>query len=159
MKGKQLETGKGFDFSKKYKVSIWASQHAYADIPDDYFEESFNKNKKRATNTWSNNFKMRYFKPEQMETNGSAEGVVDIKIAAGECSFSASFIDNLMSKAKKKNLLEITWVVLLFEYEYSTKLSSVDKDEYLTFIGAFNYDDEADSVHELSDPINEPCES
>jgi len=140
-----------YDFSKKNKVSVWASQHPYADIPDAYFEETFSRNNTRATNTWSKNFRLKYFLPENMETNGAMEGLIDIKQAVGECSFSASFMDVLMSKARKKQLEQVTWVVLLFEHEYSVKLSATGKDEYLTFLGAFDYDDDADSLYEVEE--------
>ncbi len=135
-----------FLFSKKYKVTVWASKIPYASIPDDYFEETFSKNNTRARNTWSNNFKIRYFRPEDMETNGAQVGSVSIEKAIGECSFSTSYIDTLMSKARKKNLLEITWVILLFDFEYSSKVTNVKQDEILTLLGAFSYDDSSDSV-------------
>jgi len=138
-------------FAKKNKVSIWASQHPYADIPEGYFEETFSKNNTRAINQWSNNFRMRYFRPEDMETNGSQDDSINIKQAVGECSFSCSYIDTLLSKAKKKNIQEVTWVILLFEYEYSAKISGVESDEYVTLLGAFNYDDDADSLYEVED--------
>jgi len=142
---------KGYLFAKKNKVSIWASKHPYEDIPDDYFEESFSKNNTRARNTWSDNFKMRYFRPEEMETNGAIDGTRPIGEVAGECSFSTSYIDTLMSKAKKKDMLEITWLVLLFDYEYSAKTSGVESDEYLTLLGAFSYDDDAENLVELEE--------
>ena len=142
---------KGFLFSKKYKVSIWASKYPYADIPDAYFEERFSKNNTRAQNQWSDNFKMRYFRPDEMETNGAVEGLRSIEQVAGECSFSESYIQPMMSKAKKKNMLEVSWLVLLFDYEYSSKQTNVEKDDYLTLIGAFNYDDEADSLFEIEE--------
>jgi hypothetical protein len=135
-----------FLFSKKNKVSVWASQHPYADIPDDYFEETFFKNNTRARNTWSDNYKLRYFEPQMMETNGAHSGVIDINTAAGECSCSSSFMVNLLSKAKKNNMLQVSWIILLFEHEYSAKLSGVTADEYTTFLGAFNYDADSDSL-------------
>jgi immunity protein 22 of polymorphic toxin system len=140
-----------FLFNKKNKVSIWASKYPYAEIPDQYFEESFSKANTRAKNQWTNNFKMRYFRPEYMETNGTQEGLIEIKKAAGECSFSCSYIDNLLSKAKKKGLLEVSWIVLLFEYEYSAKTTGIENDDYLTLLGAFNYDDDADSLYEVEE--------
>jgi len=149
MKAKRDNEHKGHDFSKKRKVSVWVSQHPYVDIPDEYFEETFTKNNTRATNTWSSNFNLQYFKPENMETNGATEGVVSIKKAAGECSFSSSYIDVLMSKARKKKLEDITWIVLLFETEYSVKMSGIDKDNYVTFLGAFDYDDDADNLYDI----------
>ena len=131
---------KGHLFQKKNKVSVWVSTHPYADIPDDYFEETFFKNNTRATNQWSENFKMRYFMPEYLETNGAMQGTVAIEKAVNACSYADSFIANLMSKATKKKIPDITWVVLLYEYEYSTGVSGIAKDDYLTLLGAFDYD-------------------
>ena len=148
MSDKGAKTVKGHDFIKKNKVSVWASRHPYEDIPDEYFDETFSRNNTRAANTWSANFNLRFFNPENMETNGAHEGIVHIKKAIGECSFSSSYIDVLMSKARKKKLEEVTWVVLLFEYEYSPKVSGVDKDNYMTFLGAFDYDNGADNLYE-----------
>jgi len=136
------------DFSKKRKVSVWVSQYPYKDIPDEYFEETFSRNKTRATNRWSDNFNLKFFHPDNMETNGVYEGVVKIKKAAGECSFSTSYIEVLMSKARKKQLEDVTWIVMLFEYEYSLKISGIDKDQYMTFLGAFDYDDGAENLYE-----------
>ncbi len=146
---KPLKSEKGHIFAKKNKVSVWASKHPYAEIPEEYFEEHFSKNQTRASNTWSSNFKMRYFKPAEMETNGSQDSTISIKQAAGECSFSSSYMEALLSKAKKKDMLEITWVILLFEYEYSAKATGVDSDEFVTLLGAFNYDDDAESLYEI----------
>lgn len=135
-----------FLFNTKGKVSVWASQHPYADIPDDYFEERFFKKGTRASNTWSDNYKIRYFSPQHMETNGAHTGTIDIQEAAGACSCSSSFIVNLMSKAKKNNMLQVTWIILLFEQQYSVKASGLSADEYTTFLGAFNYDAASESV-------------
>jgi hypothetical protein len=51
-----------------------------------------------------------------------------------------------MSKAKKNKMEQVTWVILLFEQEYSAKLSGVAQDEYTTFLGAFNYDASSESL-------------
>jgi len=56
-----------------------------------------------------------------------------------------------LSKARKKKLEEVSWVVLLFELEYSAKISGVEKDPYLTFLGAFDYDEEADNLYDVED--------
>lgn len=157
MTDKQLKKGQskaaqGYDFTKKYKVSVWASQHPYTDVPDDYFEETFSKNNSRAVNQWSQNFNLNYFRPENLETNGTEEGLVSIEVAAGECSFSSSYIQPLLNKAKKKQLEEVSWIVLLFEVEYSLKISGIGKDQYMTFLGAFDYDDEAENVYDVEDP-------
>lgn len=135
---------KGFLFHKKNKVSVWVSTTPYADIPDEYFEETFFKNKTRAKNQFSDNFKIRYFSPEHLETNGAMTGTIKLEKAVEECSYADSFIKNLMNKAAKKKLTDITWVVLLYEFEYSSKQTGMGKDDYLTLLGAFNYDAELD---------------
>ncbi|MEP1448898.1 MAG: immunity 22 family protein [Paraglaciecola sp.] len=142
----QSSSDETFLFNTKGKVSVWASQHPYADIPDEYFEETFFKKGTRAKNTWSDNYKIRYFSPEYMETNGAHTGTIDIHAAAGGCSCSSSFIVNLMSKAKKHNMLQVTWIILLFEHQYSVKASGVSQDEFTTFLGAFNYDAASESL-------------
>lgn len=83
-------------------------QTSYADIPDEYFEESFFKNNTRTKNTWSDNYKIRYFDPDSMETKGAHIGTIDIHTAAGACSCSSSFIVNLMSQAKKNKMEQVT---------------------------------------------------
>jgi|TARA_B110000240_G_C13356274_1_gene391955 hypothetical protein len=145
---------KGLLFNTKGKVSVWVSQHPYADIPDEYFDETFSKKGSRAKNSWSDNYKIRYFDPKQMETNGAHTGTIDIHEAAGGCSCSSSFIVNLMSKAKKNKLNQVTWIILLFEQEYGVKQSGVTEDEYTTFLGAFNYDASSESLlrEEEEDP-------
>lgn len=142
---------KGHDFTKKYKVSVWVSQHPYAEIPESYFEETFSHKNTRARNEWSKNYNLQFFRPEEMETNGAEQGLRDIKSAAGECSYSSSFIEVLMSKARKKKFEQISWIILLYEYEYSVKISGVEKDKYTTFLGAFDYDDAADSLYEVAE--------
>ncbi len=146
---KTVKPAKDFLFTKKNKVSVWVSTIPYAEIPDDYFEESFSKNNTRAKNQWSENFKIRYFTPEYLETNGSMDGTIKIKQAAGECSYSSSFFEVLMSKARKKKISDITWIILLYETEYSAKLTSTAKDKFITFLGAFDYDDGADNLYEI----------
>ncbi|MCW8875572.1 MAG: immunity 22 family protein [Kangiellaceae bacterium] len=151
MTAKLEKNVKGYDFTKKNKVTVWASKFPYADIPEEYFEESFSNKGKRARNQWSDNYKIRFFNPEHMETNGSMEGFIDIEQAVGECSFSQSFIKPLLNKAKQKDFLKVSWVILLFDYEYSAKATDIDLDKYTSLLGAFTFDEEAESIFEIED--------
>ena len=45
--------------------------------------------------------------------------------------------------------------MLLFDYEYSAKLSGVESDEFLTLLGAFSYEDDAESLYEVEPPEDE----
>jgi len=156
-KQKTEKTDNTFDFSTKKKVSIWVSQHPYKDIPDEYFEETFSRNNTRATNLWSKNYRIKYFKPDDLETNGAESGTIDVKSAAAECSFSSSFMNPLMNRARKKKINDITWMILIYEMEYNSKLTGTESDEFTKFMGAFNYDDSADSLTDVADkPANDP---
>lgn len=137
------------DFLKRNKVSVWASQIEYEAIPDAYFEEAFTKNGTRATNQWTANFKLKYFNPDMLETNGAQIGLVDIERAAGECSYSKSYMEVLMSKARNKKLEQVSWLVMLFGVEYSRKITGVEQDDVLTFVGAFDFDEETESLYEV----------
>jgi len=149
MKSTQDKEQKGQDYYHKNKVSIWISLFPYGKIPDEYFEEEFTNKKTRATNTWSNNFKLPYFNPNYMETNGIYSGTIMIKKAMGACSFSSSYVDALMNAARQRKIDEITWIVLLYDQAYDVSKSGVKKDEYMTFLGAFDYDEAADNLFEV----------
>jgi hypothetical protein len=139
---------KGLNFMEKNKVSVWASQYPYDKIPEEYFEENFTHKKKRATNTWSNNFKLAYFSPDYLETNGVYSGTSNIRKVAGACSFSKSYIESLEQMAINNNMAQVTWIVLLHDLAYDPEVSGIKKDKFLTFLGAFDYDETADSLYE-----------
>ncbi|MBT4289251.1 MAG: immunity 22 family protein [Deltaproteobacteria bacterium] len=148
MKSTQNKNQKGLDYYHKNKVSVWISLFPYGEIPDEYFEEKFTHKKTRATNTWSNNFKLSYFNPNYMETNGIYSGTIMIKKAMGACSFSSSYVEALMTTARQKKIEEITWIVLLYDQAYDVTKSGVEKDEYMIFLGVFDYDETADNLFE-----------
>ena len=89
---------------------------------------------------------MAYFLPDSLETNGATVGTVDLRKAVGLCSSSKSYIDAVMSKARRKKIDKVTWVVILFDIEYTSKETGMGKDDYMTFLGAFSCDEEQDPV-------------
>ena len=133
-------------FDKEGMVSVWVSQVPYAEIRDDYFDE--NETGHIPLNEWAGNFKFNTFNPDNIEINGAYEGTVNIKIAAGKCSYSTSYIDPLVAKAKKLDIVNITWIILLFDFEYYPKKTGVFKDNYVNFIGSYPYDPEANNLYE-----------
>lgn len=151
MSDEKQKAGPAFHFATKKKVSVWVSTHPYEDIPDEYFEEQFSRKNTRATNQWSQNYRFSYFRPDDLETNGAETGTVNIKDAAAECSFSSSYMDQLLSKARKKRITDITWLILVFEMEYSSKKSGTESDQYTRFLGAFNYDDGAENYNDIEE--------
>ena len=134
-------------FEKEGMVSVWASQVPYADIPDDYFDEKGEGH--IPLNEWAGNFKFNTFNSENIEINGAYEGSVNIKKAAGECSYSKSYIDALVAKAEKLDLVNVTWIIVCFDFEYYPKKTGVFKDQYMNFIGSYPYDPEAENLYEV----------
>ena len=142
---------KGLLFTEKGKVAAWVSQTPYSTIPDAYFEEKFSKNNTRANNEWSDNYQLAYFNPDNIETNGSLTDVIDIERAAGECSFSCSFIEAIKQSAKEKDIEGITWLILLYDSGYNHEKTGVTEDEHTTFLGEYSYDYGAKSLYDIED--------
>lgn len=142
---------KGLLFTDKGKVTAWVSQTPYSTIPDAYFEEKFSKNNTRANNEWSDNYQLSYFHPDNIETNGSLTDDIDIERAAGECSFSCSFIEAIKQSAKEKGIDRITWLILLYDSGYNHEKTGVTNDEYTTFLGEYSYDYGAKSLYDIED--------
>ena len=142
---------KGLLFTEKGKVAAWVSQTPYSTIPDEYFEEKFSKNNTRANNEWSDNYKLAYFNPDNIETNGSLTDNIDIERAAGECSFSCSFIEAIKQSAKEKGIGNITWLILLYDSGYNAEKTDVTNDEHTVFLGEYAYDYAAKSLYDIEE--------
>lgn len=136
-----------FDGCKEGQVSVWFSTHPYAEIPDAYFDED-----EQGLCDWARHFRMAPYDHECLETNGTASGTMAIDRAIGECSYSRSFVDKVIHKINKLGADRVTWVILLYDYEYRPKKTHVFEDDYVRFVGAYPYDLEATSVFELADP-------
>lgn len=134
-----------FEFEKEGKVSVWFSTVPYNTIPDSYFEEDEN-----GLGPWAHHFKISSYDPEDMETNGADLGTVKPEKAIGECSYSQSYVDLVVHKINKMGYSDVTWVILVFDFEYRPKKTKVYKDEYVHFVGSYPYDESADCVIEPS---------
>jgi hypothetical protein len=132
-----------FEFDKEGKISVWFSTVPYHEIPDSYFEEDEN-----GLGPWAHHFKISSYDSADMETNGAEQGTVKAEKAVGECSYSRSYVDLVVHKINKMGADEITWVIILFDFEYRPKKTKVYKDEYVQYAGSFPYDENADCVSE-----------
>ena len=131
----ELRQKKAFKFEKEGLVSVWFSTYPYNEVPDSYFDED-----EQGLCAWAKHFKMDVYDHECLETNGAQSGEIAIEVAVGECSYSRSFVDKVVAKVNKMGQENVTWVILLFDYEYRPKKSKVYQDEYVKFVGAFPYD-------------------
>ncbi len=139
-----MTTSESQNFEKEGVVSVWYSTTPYVTIPDSYFDEDDN-----GLCQWAHNFKIADYNHDNMETNGAEQGVVSIDKAVGECSFSRSYSEKVKRKINKLGDKEVTWVILLFDFEYRAKKTRIDQDQYVQFVGAFPYDMAQDSVFDV----------
>ena len=131
------------NFNKNGVVSVWYSTMPFSRIPDSYFKVD-----KQGLTPWAHNFHIGPYNEENMETNGREKGTVSARRAVGECSFSSSFADGVVQKIKKLGDEQVTWMILLYDFEYRPKKTKAFEDDVVKYVGAFPYDHEADSLFE-----------
>jgi hypothetical protein len=130
-------------FEKYGKVSVWCSTTSYDTIPDSYFEEDEN-----GIEAWARNFAIKEYDHESMETNGVASGTALVKSIIEDCSYSSAYGEGIIHKISKMGHQEVSWIILLFDFEYRNKLTKIHEDEYVQYVGSFMYDMDSISLAE-----------
>ncbi len=129
------------NFEKEGIVSVWYSTTDYSSIPDSYFEED-----EQGLDRWAKNFEISEYDPENLETNGKDRGTAAVLDIIGPCSWSYSYGDAVIKKIEKLGDKQISWLILLFDFEYRAKKTHIFEDEYVHFVGCFPYDMEAGNL-------------
>ena len=135
-------------FEKYGKVSVWCSTTSYDTIPDSYFEEDDN-----GIEAWARNFAITEYDHENMETNGVASGTALVKSIIKDCSYSSAYGESIIHKISKMGHEEVSWIILLFDFEYRNKLTKIHEDEYVQYVGSFMYDMDSISLAERDELV------
>ena len=130
-------------FEKHGKVSVWCSTLSYDTIPDSYFEED-----EHGLDAWAKNFNISEYDHENMETNGVASGTAMVKQIIEECSYSSGYGEGVIHKINKMGHSEVSWIILLFDFEYRNKITKIHEDENVQYVGSFVYDMDAITLAE-----------
>lgn len=130
-------------FEKHGKVSVWCSTISYETIPDSYFEED-----DQGLDTWARNFSINEYDHENMETNGVASGTASVKNIIDDCSYSSAYGESVIHKISKMGHQQVSWIILLFDFEYRNKITKIHEDQYVQYVGSFVYDMDAISLAE-----------
>jgi hypothetical protein len=130
-------------FEKFDKVSVWCSTTSYDTIPDSYFEEDDN-----GIEAWARNFAITEYDHENMETNGVASGTALVKSIIEDCSYSSAYGEGIIHKISKMGHAQVSWIILLFDFEYRNKLTKIHEDEYVQYVGSFMYNMDAITLAE-----------
>ena len=131
------------NFEKYGKVSVWCSTISYETIPDSYFVED-----EEGLDPWAKNFLINEYNHENMETNGVASGMASVKSIIEDCSYSSAYGEGVIHKITKMGHPQVSWIILLFDFEYRNKLTKIHEDEYVQYVGSFVYDMDAISLAE-----------
>lgn len=130
-------------FEKYGKVSVWCSTISYDTIPDRYFEED-----EQGLDAWARNFTITEYDHENMETNGVASGTALVKSIIEDCSYSSGYGASVIHKISKMGHPQVSWIILLFDFEYRNKITKIHEDEFVQYVGSFVYDMDAISLAE-----------
>ena len=130
-------------YEKGGKVSVWCSTVSYDTIPDSYFEED-----DQGLDAWARNFTINEYDHENMETNGVASGTSLVKNIIEDCSYSSAYGEGVVHKINKMGHQQVSWIILLFDFEYRNKITKIHEDEYVQYVGSFVYDMDSISLAE-----------
>ena len=61
-------------------------------------------------------------------------------------SYSSSFIEQAVAEAQKRKLEETSFVFLMYNFAYDPKVTKIQRDDYLEFLGVFTFDQQSDSA-------------
>ncbi len=132
--------GPDFETDEIEIVSIWVSKCNLNDIPDDYFEENYGGEDEESWNDFSSEFGFGYYDHDFVETYFIDDGeITHIKNLLEPLSYSDTFIDSAINAAIEKNLAETSFVFLIYNFEYSSKITGITESKYMSFLGAFPF--------------------
>jgi len=65
--------------------------------------------------------------------------VVPIEDLVNAMSYSASFVDKVVEKAREPGVATTSYVLLIYEFRYDVKVTDKTDSSYFRFVGAFPY--------------------
>jgi hypothetical protein len=134
------------EFEKKGVVSIWVAIVPWRQIPGDYFEEHYGREKDEPFSRFAEDFKFGFYDHDFVDTNAVTDQPKSVERLIGECSYSTSFLAAAGAAVKRHKLEQADFVFLLYDIAYPPKITKVSRSEYMAFLGSFPYDTEASSA-------------
>jgi len=134
-----------YEFEKKNVLSMWVAIVPLSEIPDAYFQQQEDEDENAFT-PFSRDFGFGAYGLDSLETNIVGERIKTFDQLVGQLSFSKSFVDQAVAAAQKQGLENTQGVFVLYEIDYRPKMAGASTSPYMTFLGSFKYDPEADSV-------------
>ena len=129
-------------------VSIWVAHCPFEQIPEEYWIPDWDsEDDAKPWNQFSSDFGFGFYDDDLIECycqdDRSAKSVFEqLKFM----SYSSSFIDAAVNTAKEKGIEKTVHVFLMYNYAYDPKITGIESSDYLTFLGAFPFDEDANPV-------------
>jgi hypothetical protein len=114
-------------------------------MPDAYFEEQYGDEDK-PYNQFAEDFGFGFYDHDSVDTNVSQGRSKPVEDLVGQCSFSSSYVKQVVAEAKKRGLDKTQFVFLMYDIQYAPKRTKVSKARYIEFLGSFCYDNSATSA-------------
>lgn len=132
-------------FRKDGYLSVWASIVPLSRFPEDYLMPNYG-DEDLPWCTFSQEFKFGYFDHDFVETCAHKPRGKPVREHVKFMSWSSSFIDSVIAAAKRKGIRTTQWVVVIYRFAYNSRVTRVTRTKYMQFLGAFEYDKNADAV-------------
>jgi len=117
------------DFEKEGVVSIWLGVDQI-------------KQEDEELDVLQNFCGVGYYNLDDQESNTFDFKDTKIEELLKEISYSESFIQEALKKAREKNLESAKWIIVQFDFAYDPKKVSVTISREPIFLGTFNYEEE-----------------
>ncbi|MBE9577219.1 immunity 22 family protein [Flavobacterium proteolyticum] len=129
-------------------VSIWLAKTEYKKIPEDYWVENYEGEDDEAWNQFSNDFGFGSYNTDLVESfyDNTNFSKISTNNLLKFLSFSKSFIDAAKEKAEKLLIKESSYAYLIYNFEYDPLTTGITENNLFTFLGAFKFDKNSDSV-------------
>lgn len=141
--------GPHFRCEDRNVVSIWVTRVKLSAVPADYMAYNHGGNDDEPWSTFSSNFGFGYYDDDFAESFAQpSKRSVSLYKQLKYLSYSTSFIDAAVAKAREKGLERTAWVFLLYNFAYDPGVTKIERDAYMAFLGVFPFDEKSKPVEQ-----------
>jgi hypothetical protein len=119
---------------KKGVVSVWVGKFTNEVEFENYITEKYGQIDDSTLSEFAKDSGLKWYDHDLREADFNSDGLVSIRTLLLQTSYSESFIDNVVQKAKNKNLEKGNAIFLLFDCDYSGVDNSKSKFQFIASV-------------------------
>ena len=133
-----------FGIDDENVVSIWATPVPYHEIPEDYFTYDFAGGDNDPWNRFSSDFGFGYYDDDFVENyfDEPEKCSLPVRELIAPLSYSSSFIDAVVQRAKELGLEETSYLFLIYNFKYDPTITRKQKSAIFQFLGTFLFNED-----------------